>query len=45
MDSIKNFLSDISNGKFKIGYRKINNAIKCDDRFEAFNLWVNEKDC
>ena len=43
MDSIKNFLSDISNGKFKIGYNKINDTIKNDSRFEIFNVWINKK--
>lgn len=40
MDYIKNFILEISNGKFRDGIHKISNKIKDDERFEKTYDWL-----
>lgn len=43
MDSLNDFLTEIANGKFKVGYFKINESIKKDGRFQDLYNWLYEK--
>ena len=42
MDLVKSFLKDVSKGKYKKGFYKINDLIKSDERFEKTYEWLKE---
>lgn len=43
MDLIRSFFSDLGDGKFKIGYRKLNDSVKDDYRYQKVYDWLYEK--
>lgn len=43
MDLIRSFFSDLENGKFKVGSRKLNDTIKEDSRYQIVYNWLYEK--